>query len=63
MTAAKRAPSNLFEERHSAATETVRYLTSGTSDGLTVPFALAVVLTGAITAYQIIITMADESDV
>jgi VIT1/CCC1 family predicted Fe2+/Mn2+ transporter len=42
-------------ERHFHATETVRDVVIGMSDGLTVPFALAAGLTGAVSASKIII--------
>ena len=43
-------------ESHFLASETVRDLVIGTSDGLTVPFALAAGLTGAIAANGVIVT-------
>src|SRR5215475_11744988 len=43
-------------ESHFLASETVRDVVIGTSDGLTVPFALAAGLTGAIAANGIIVT-------
>jgi vacuolar iron transporter family protein len=43
-------------EEHFTATETVRDIVIGMSDGLTVPFALAAGLTGAIAASGLIIT-------
>ena len=43
-------------ETHFLASETVRDVVIGTSDGLTVPFALAAGLTGAIAANGIIVT-------
>lgn len=43
-------------ERHFTASEVVRDVVIGMSDGLTVPFALAAGLTGAITSTHIIVT-------
>jgi VIT1/CCC1 family predicted Fe2+/Mn2+ transporter len=43
-------------ERHFAATETVRDIVIGMSDGLTVPFALAAGLSGAVDSTGLIIT-------
>lgn len=43
-------------EKHFTASETVRDIVIGMSDGLTVPFALAAGLTGAISATNIIVT-------
>lgn len=43
------------KEQHFTATETVRDIVIGMSDGLTVPFALAAGLTGAVSASHIII--------
>jgi VIT1/CCC1 family predicted Fe2+/Mn2+ transporter len=43
-------------EKHFTATETVRDIVIGMSDGLTVPFALAAGLSGAITASGLIVT-------
>jgi vacuolar iron transporter family protein len=43
-------------EQHFTASETVRDIVIGMSDGLTVPFALAAGLTGAISATNIIVT-------
>lgn len=43
-------------EKHFTATETVRDIVIGMSDGLTVPFALAAGLTGAISASGLIVT-------
>src|SRR6195256_2555708 len=43
-------------ERHFTAGETVRDIVIGMSDGLTVPFALAAGLTGAISSTRIIVT-------
>src|SRR6478672_3094753 len=43
-------------EKHFTATEVVRDVVIGMSDGLTVPFALAAGLTGAVAASGIIVT-------
>src|SRR3989441_2750749 len=43
-------------EKHFRASETVRDIVIGMSDGLTVPFALAAGLTGAVTSSGIIVT-------
>ena len=43
-------------EKHFTATETVRDIVIGMSDGLTVPFALAAGLSGAATATTIVVT-------
>ncbi|SRR5579883_1344983 len=43
-------------ERHFTASETIRDIVIGMSDGLTVPFALAAGLSGAITSTSIIVT-------
>lgn len=43
-------------ERHFTATETVRDIVIGMSDGLTVPFALAAGLSGAVKATGIVVT-------
>ncbi len=43
-------------ERHFTATETVRDIVIGMSDGLTVPFALAAGLSGAVDSTSLIIT-------
>ena len=43
-------------ERHFTASEVVRDVVIGMSDGLTVPFALAAGLTGAISSTRIIVT-------
>src|SRR5690349_23938860 len=43
-------------EHHFTASETVRDVVIGMSDGLTVPFALAAGLTGAVAANRIIVT-------
>jgi VIT1/CCC1 family predicted Fe2+/Mn2+ transporter len=43
-------------ERHFTASKTVRDIVIGMSDGLTVPFALAAGLSGAVTASSVVIT-------
>ena len=43
-------------EKHFTASDTVRDIVIGMSDGLTVPFALAAGLTGAIAQSRIIVT-------
>jgi vacuolar iron transporter family protein len=43
-------------ERHGAGTQTIRDLVLGMADGLTVPFALAAGVTGAIAASKIVLT-------
>jgi len=49
-------PTVAHHEKHFTASETVRDIVIGMSDGLTVPFALAAGLTGAIAATGIIVT-------
>ena len=49
-------PSEPHIEKHFTAGETVRDIVIGMSDGLTVPFALAAGLTGAISSTQLIVT-------
>ena len=49
-------PQTRHVERHFTAGETVRDIVIGMSDGLTVPFALAAGLTGAISSASIIVT-------
>jgi VIT1/CCC1 family predicted Fe2+/Mn2+ transporter len=49
-------PSIVHVEKHFNASESVRDVVIGMSDGLTVPFALAAGLTGAIAASTIVIT-------
>lgn len=49
-------PLTPHSEKHFTATETVRDIVIGMSDGLTVPFALAAGLTGAITSSGIVVT-------
>jgi vacuolar iron transporter family protein len=49
-------PGPPHEETHFTASQTVRDLVIGTADGLTVPFALAAGLTGAVAANPLIVT-------
>ena len=49
-------PQTLHVERHFAGSETVRDIVIGMADGLTVPFALAAGLSGAIDSTSIIVT-------
>ncbi len=49
-------PQTLHTERHFTAKETVRDIVIGMSDGLTVPFALAAGLSGAVDSTGIIVT-------
>ncbi len=49
-------PTTPHVERHFTATDTVRDIVIGMSDGLTVPFALAAGLSGATTSTAIIVT-------
>ena len=49
-------PSTPHIEKHFTASDTVRDIVIGMSDGLTVPFALAAGLTGAIAQSRLIIT-------
>src|ERR1700721_646038 len=49
-------PQTPHVEKHFTASETVRDIVIGMSDGLTVPFALAAGLSGAVEATGIIIT-------
>src|SRR2546421_2785768 len=49
-------PKTRHVEKHFTAGETVRDIVIGMSDGLTVPFALAAGLTGAISSAGIIVT-------
>src|SRR5574342_597346 len=49
-------PSTRHTERHFTASETVRDIVIGMSDGLTVPFALAAGLSGAVDSTTIIVT-------
>src|SRR4051812_299998 len=49
-------PTTLHTERHFTASATVRDIVIGMADGLTVPFALAAGLTGAISQTRLILT-------
>src|SRR4051812_25741462 len=49
-------PTTLHTETHFTASDTVRDIVIGMSDGLTVPFALAAGLTGAISQTRLIVT-------
>ena len=49
-------PQTPHTERHFTASDVVRDIVIGMSDGLTVPFALAAGLTGAIVKTNIIVT-------
>jgi hypothetical protein len=49
-------PGPPHEERHFTQNEVVRDLVIGTADGLTVPFALAAALSGAVAANPLIVT-------
>src|SRR5256885_8953133 len=49
-------PQTPHTERHFTASDVVRDIVIGMSDGLTVPFALAAGLTGAVAATNIIVT-------
>src|SRR6201981_3052587 len=49
-------PQTPHVEKHFTASETVRDIVIGMSDGLTVPFALAAGLSGAVDATGIVIT-------
>jgi VIT1/CCC1 family predicted Fe2+/Mn2+ transporter len=49
-------PGPPHEERHFTQNETIRDLVIGTADGLTVPFALAAALSGAVAANPLIVT-------
>src|SRR5579862_5310664 len=51
-----RVPQTPHVERHFTAGETVRDIVIGMSDGLTVPFALAAGLSGAVSATRIVVT-------
>src|SRR5437773_1958607 len=51
-----RMPRTIHTERHFTASDTVRDVVIGMSDGLTVPFALAAGLSGAVTASGVIVT-------
>jgi len=49
-------PQTLHTERHFTGSETLRDIVIGMSDGLTVPFALAAGLSGAVNSTQIVVT-------
>ena len=49
-------PATPHVEQHFTATETVRHVVIGMSDGLTVPFALAAGLSGAVASSRIVVT-------
>lgn len=49
-------PQTAHVERHFTASETVRDIVIGMSDGLTVPFALAAGLSGAVASSRIVVT-------
>src|SRR5438477_8328845 len=49
-------PRTHHKERHFTATDTVRDIVIGMSDGLTVPFALAAGLSGAVASNGLIVT-------
>ena len=49
-------PQTLHIEKHFISSETVRDIVIGMSDGLTVPFALAAGLSGAVSSTGIIVT-------
>src|SRR5512136_1098874 len=49
-------PQTPHVEKHFTASETVRDIVIGMSDGLTVPFALAAGLTGAVDSTTVIVT-------
>lgn len=49
-------PATPHVEKHFTATETVRDIVIGMSDGLTVPFALAAGLSGAVAATSVVVT-------
>ncbi|MGA2396263.1 MAG: VIT1/CCC1 transporter family protein [Candidatus Lustribacter sp.] len=52
----RRPPRRTHNEHHFAASDTVRDVIIGMSDGLTVPFALAAGISGAIAASHIVVT-------
>ena len=56
-------PATPHTERHFTASESIRDLVIGMSDGLTVPFALAAGLSGAVLGNQVIVTagLAEEA--
>ena len=49
-------PQTPHTERHFTGSETLRDIVIGMSDGLTVPFALAAGLSGAVNSTQIVVT-------
>src|SRR6202040_1024174 len=49
-------PRTIHTERHFTASDTVRDVVIGMSDGLTVPFALAAGLSGAVASSGIVVT-------
>ena len=49
-------PAHPHHEHHFTATDAVRDVVIGMSDGLTVPFALAAGLTGAVAASKLVVT-------
>ncbi|MGA7937177.1 MAG: VIT1/CCC1 transporter family protein, partial [Kovacikia sp.] len=49
-------PTTPHTEKHFTASETVRDIVIGMSDGLTVPFALAAGLSGAVNSTHIVVT-------
>jgi predicted membrane protein (TIGR00267 family) len=53
---AERVTKAVHGERHAAAPETIRDIVIGMSDGLTVPFALAAGISGAIAASHFVVT-------
>lgn len=53
---ASRGAKSAHAERHFTASETVRDVVIGMSDGLTVPFALAAGLSGAVAASRLVVT-------
>jgi len=56
MARAEKVAKGAHGERHFAAPETIRDVVIGMSDGLTVPFALAAGISGAIAASHIVVT-------
>ena len=55
-TGVRRPPRRTHNEHHFDASDTVRDVIIGMSDGLTVPFALAAGISGAIAASHIVVT-------
>ena len=49
-------PATPHIEKHFTASETIRDIVIGMSDGLTVPFALAAGLTGAVASTSVVVT-------